>query len=138
MGYRSEVAFCLRVKEPEQFVALAKVNAGDALKEMLDNMYYFEDHQKTKYIMFKHNYWKWYNDSEKALAELMGLAENYDKDFACRFARSGESLDDAQEEAFGEQGWDLEYPYITRAVEVGVLDEDLKPIIEKEKEDASA
>ena len=138
MGYRSEVAFCLRVKEPEQFVALAKVNAEDALKEMLDNMYYFEDHQKTKYIMFKHNYWKWYADSEKALAELMGLAENYDEDFACRFARSGESLDDAQEEAFGEQGWDLEYPYITRAVEVGVLDEDLKPIIEKEKEDASA
>lgn len=138
MGYRSEVAFCLRVKEPEQFVALARVNAEDALKEMLDNMYYFEDHQKTKYIMFKHNYWKWYADSEKALAELMGLAENYDKDFACRFARSGENLDDAQEEAFGEQGWDLEYPYIVRAVEVGVLDEDLKPIIEKEKEDASA
>lgn len=138
MGYRSEVAFCLRVKEPEKFIALAKVNATDVIKEMLENMYYYEDHQKIKYIMFKHNYWKWYDDSERALADLMELAEDYDPEFACRFARSGENLDDAQEEAFGEQGWDLEYPYITRAVECGVLDEDLKPIIEKEKEDASA
>ena len=138
MGYRSEVAFCLRVKEPEQFIALAKVNAEDALKEMLDNMYYFEDHQKTKYIMFKHNYWKWYEDSEKAFAELMELAENYDKDFACRFARSGENVEDIQEEAFGEDAWDLEYPYVVKTLETGTLDDDLTPVIKKEKEDASA
>jgi hypothetical protein len=137
MGYRSEVAFCLRVKEPEQFVALTRVNAEDALKEMLDNMYYYEDHQKIKYILFTHNYWKWYDDSEKAFAELMELAKNYDKDFACKFARVGENADDIEEEAFGDDGWDLEYPYVVRTLEVGVLPEDLTPIIEKEKEDAS-
>jgi hypothetical protein len=63
MGYRSEVAFCLRVKEPEQFVALTRVNAEDALKEMLDNMYYMEGADEVDYILFTHNYWKWYDDS---------------------------------------------------------------------------
>ena len=138
MGYRSEVAFCLRVKEPEQFVALTRVNAEDALKEMLDNMYYYEDHKKIKYILFTHNYWKWYDDSEKAFAELMELAENYDENFACRFARVGENADDIEEEAFGDDGWDLEYPYVVRTLEVGVLPKDLTPIIEKEKENVSA
>ncbi len=138
MGYRSEVAFCLRVKEPEQFVALTRVNAEDALKEMLDNMYYYEDHEKIKYILFTHNYWKWYDDSEKAFAELMELAKNYDKDFACKFARVGENADDIEEEAFGDDGWDLEYPYVVRTLEVGVLPKDLTPIIKKEKENVSA
>lgn len=138
MGYRSEVAFCLRVKEPEQFVALAKVNAEDALKEMLDNMYYIEGEGDLTYILFTHNYWKWYEDSEKAFAELMELAENYDKDFACRFARSGENVEDIQEEAFGEDAWDLEYPYVVKTLETGTLDDDLTPVIKKEKEDASA
>jgi hypothetical protein len=138
MGYRSEVAFCLRVKKPEQFVALTRVNAEDALKEMLDNMYYYEDDKKIKYILFTHNYWKWYDDSEKAFAELMELAKNYDKDFACKFARVGENADDIEEEAFGDDGWYLEYPYVVRMLEVGVLPEDLTPIIEKEKENVSA
>lgn len=138
MGYRSEVAFCLRVKEPEKFIALAKIDANDVLKEMLDNMYYYEDHQKIKYIMFKHGHWKWYDDSDRALTDLMELAENYDEEYACRFARIGEETDDIQEEAFGEYGWDLEHPYVVCQLETGVKDEDLKPIIEKEKEDASA
>jgi hypothetical protein len=138
MGYRSEVAFCLRVKEPEQFIALTRVNAEDALKEMLDNMYYMEGADEVDYILFTHNYWKWYGDSEKAFAELMGLAENYDEDFACKFARVGENADDIEEEAFGEDGWDLEYPYVVRTLEVGVKSEFLKPVIEKEKEDVSA
>ena len=138
MGYRSEVAFCLRVKEPEQFVALARVNAEDALKEMLDNMYYIEGEGDLTYILFTHNYWKWYGDSEKAFAGLMEMAKNYDEDFACKFARVGEETNDMEEEAFGDDGWDLEYPYVVRTLEVGVLPEDLTPIIEKEKEDASA
>ena len=117
MGYRSEVAFCLRVKEPEQFVALAKVNAEDALKEMLDNMYYIEGEGDLTYILFTHNYWKWYEDSEKALAGLMEMAKNYDEDFACRFARVGEETNDMEEEAFGEDGWDLEFPCVMRGLD---------------------
>lgn len=138
MGYRSEVAFCLRVKEPEKFIALVKVNADDVIKEMLDNMYYFDDGLGGKLIMFKHGYWKWYDDSEQAFGDLMNMAKDYDEEFACRFARSGENVEDIQEEAFGDEGWDLEYPYVVKTLEVGIKDEALKPIIEKEKEDASA
>ena len=139
MGYRSEVAFCLRVKEPEQFVALAKVNAEDALKEMLDNMYYIEGEGDLTYILFTHNYWKWYEDSEKALAGLMEMAKNYDEDFACRFARVGEETNDMEQEAFGDDGWDLEFPCVMRGLDLGVARaENLTPIIEKEKENVSA
>lgn len=138
MGYRSEVAFCLRVKEPEKFIALVKVNANDVIKEMLDNMYYFDDGLGGKLIMFKHGYWKWYDDSEQAFGDLIEMARHYDEEFACRFARSGENVEDIQEEAFGDEGWDLEYPYVVKTLEVGIKDEALKPIIEKEKEDASA
>ncbi len=138
MGYRSEIAFYLRVKEPEKFIALAKIDANDTLKEMLNNMYYYEDHQKIKYILFKHSHWKWYDDSERAFNDLMEMAENYDEEFACRFARIGEEISDIEEDAYGNDGWDLEYPYVTAEVSTGVADEDLKPIIEKEKEDASA
>ena len=137
MGYRSEIAFCLRVKEPEKFIALAKIDANDTLKEMLDNMYYYEDHQKIKYILFKHNYWKWYDESERAFRDLMEMAESYDEDFACRFARVGDDITDIEDQEFGED-CDLEYPYVTAEVSTGVADEDLKPIIEKEKEDVSA
>jgi hypothetical protein len=136
MGYRSEVAFCLRVKEPEQFVALARVNAEDALKEMLDNMYYIEGEGDLTYILFTHNYWKWYEDSERAFKRLVELAENYDDEFACRFARSGEEASDIEEEAYGDCGWDLEYPYVVRQLELGVKAEELTDII-KEAEHAT-
>jgi len=139
MGYRSEVAFCLRVKEPKQFVALARVNAEDALKEMLDNMYYVEGADDVDYILFTHNYWKWYEDSEKAFAGLMEMAKNYDEEFACKFARVGEEANDIEEEDFGEDGWELEFPCVMRGLDLGVAKaEDLTPIIEKENENASA
>lgn len=131
MGYRSAVAFCLRVKEPEKFIALAKLKADDTLKEMLDNMYYIND-GGTQRILFQHNYWKWYDESERAFHSLLSMAENYDEDFACRFARSGENLEDAEEEAYGEMGWDLDYPYVVRAVEIGVKPEQLQKIIKEE------
>lgn len=137
MGYRSEVAFCLKVKEPEKFIALARIEANDALKEMLDNMYYIDGVEGARYILFKHNYWKWYDDSELAFHKLLSLAENYDEEFACRYARFGENVDDVQEDAYGDDGWDLEYPYVVQTIEVGVRDEDLIKII-KEEENATS
>jgi hypothetical protein len=119
------------VKEPEKFIALAKIDANDTLKEMLNNMYYFEDHQNIKYILFKNSHWKWYDESERAFNDLMGMAEDYDEEFACRFARIGEEIADIEEDAYGE-GWDLEHPYVTAELSTGVADEDLKPIIEGE------
>ena len=135
MGYRSEVAFCLRVKEPEKFIALAKIDANDTLKEMLNNMYYFED-EGEKMIIFKHRYWKWYEESQRAFADLMSMAKDYDEGFACKFARLGDDITDIEDEEFGE--CDLTYPCVVAEVDVGIKDEFLKPIIEKEKEDASA
>ena len=68
----------------------------------------------------------------------MNMAEEYDPDFACRFARIGEEADDLIEESFGECGWDLDYPYVVRLVEVGFDPDTAKKLIEEEKEDASA
>ena len=138
MGYRSEVAFCLRVKEPEKFLALVKVSANDVIKEMLDNMYYVEDSDGADCLLFTHNYWKWYSESESAFSDLMNMARDYDEDFACKFVRIGEEANDVENEVFGENGWDLGYPCLVQHVDIGCNTEDLKPIIEKEKEDASA
>ena len=98
MGYRSEVAFCLRVKEPEKFLALVKVNADDVIKEMLDNMYYVEDSDGSDCLLFTHNYWKWYSESESAFSDLMNMARDYDEDFACKFVRIGEEANDVENE----------------------------------------
>lgn len=135
MGYRSEVAFCLQVKEPEKFVALAKLKADAVLKEMLDNMYYMPDGGVT-YILFTVDYWKWYEDSQNAFRDLMKMAEDYDEDFACRFVRVGDNSDDVEEECFGEMGWDLYYPYVSRRVELGTDPQQLKKVI-KEEENAT-
>ena len=133
MGYRSEVAFCLRVKEPEQFVALMKLKEDQVIKEFLEYMWL-----NNNLLYFHHHHWKWYEDSEKALAGLMEMAKNYDEYFACRFARVGEEADDLIEESFGECGWDLDYPYVVRHLEVGFDSTYAKKLIEKEKEDVSA
>lgn len=125
MGYRSDVSFCLRVKEPEKFVALMKLKEDEVLKEMLDCMYALDE-----YLVFHHHYWKWYEDSEKTFGDLMNMAEEYDSDFACRFARYGEESDDVQEEAFGENGWDLDYPYVVRHLEIGFNPAEAKKLTE--------
>ena len=133
MGYRSDVSFCLQVKDPEQFVALMKLKDDEVLKEMLDCMWLSED-----LLHFHHHHWKWYPDSEQAFGDLMNMAEKYDPDFACRFARVGENADDVIEESFGEGGWDLDYPYVVRHLEVGFDSTYAKKLIEEEKEDVSA
>ena len=141
MGYRSEVAFCLRVKEPEKFIALAKVNPNDVLKEMLDNMYYANvscSDCEVLCILFKHNYWKWYDDSDQAFLDLIEMARHYDEEYMCKFVRVGENVDDVQEDEFGEDAWKLDFPHVIRTIEIGVLDEDLKPINQEEKENVSA
>jgi len=132
MGYRSDVSFCLQVKDPEKFVALMKLKADEVLKEMLDCMWLNED-----LLHFHHQHWKWYDDSEKAFNDLMNMAEEYDPEFACRFARVGEEAGDIEEEAFGDGGWDLDYPYVVRHLDVGFDSTYAKKLIEEEKEDVN-
>jgi len=118
MGYRSDVSFCLQVKEPEKFVALMKLTDNEVIKEFLDCMW-LDENEGEGLLHFHHNFWKWYEDSERAFTDLMSMAEDYDADFACRIARVGEEADDVVEEAFGENGWDLDYPYVVRHLDVG-------------------
>lgn len=133
MGYRSDVSFCLQVKEPDKFVALMKLKEDPVVKEFLTCMW-LDD----RYLLhFHHPHRKWYDDSEKTFSNLMSMAEEYDLDFACRFARIGEEANDIEEEAFGEGGWDLDYPYVVRRVEVGFDPNHTKKLIEEEIKDAS-
>ena len=128
MGYRSEVGFCLQVKEPEKFVALLKLRTDEVIKEMMQYMYL--DNQNL--IHFHHTYWKWYEDSQKVLDEIMKMAENYDEDYAGKFARFGEESDDIEEDAWGDCGWDLDYPYVVRSLELGFNPKEAKKITEEE------
>ena len=128
MGYRSEVSFCLQVKNPEVFIGLMKVKDDEMLNAFLANMYLVEGS-----IHFYADSWKWYPDSEKTFSELMNMAEKYDEDFACKFARIGEETDDTEDQAFGEGGWDLEFPYTVRQLEVGFDCSNLNSLISEEE-----
>ena len=128
MGYRSEVGFCLQVKEPDKFVALLKVKANDVIKEMMQYMYLEEG-----LIHFYHDYWKWYDESEKAMDDIMEMAEAYDNEYAGKFARHGEETADVEEDAWGEDGWELEYPYTITRLELGFNPNKAKKILEEEE-----
>jgi hypothetical protein len=125
MGYRSEVSFCLQVKEPEKFVALMKLKDDEVIKDFLTCMWL-----DGELLHFRSNYWKWYDDSDRAFNDLMAMAQKYDEEYACRFARVGEEIADLHEEAFGEYGWDLDFPYVVRTLEVGFDEEHAKKLIE--------
>lgn len=126
MGYRSVVAFCMEVKEPEKFVALLKIKTDPVIREILEHTYIDEENL----LHFYADHWKWYSESETALTEIMNMAGDYDENFKARFARYGEETDDMHEEAFGEDGWDLDYPYITRSIELGIDPESTKKVLE--------
>lgn len=126
MGYRSVAAFCLSVKEPEKFVALLKTKDDKVTNEMLQYMYL----DVEGLIHFYVDHWKWYEESETAFSGIMNMAQEYDGDMSCRFARYGEEMDDVHEEAFGDLGWDLDYPYIVRSMEIGYDPNTAKKVLE--------
>jgi hypothetical protein len=114
MGYRSEVSFCLKVKDPEKFKGLMLIKDDPIINEFLENMVLVGGE-----FYFYSQHWKWYPDSEKAFLNLLNMAEDYDEEFACKFARIGEESDDIEDQAFGDDGWDLEYPHTVRSLELG-------------------
>lgn len=124
MGYRSHVSFCIQTKEPEAFVALLKIEGNEVINEFLDNMWLASD----GILYFESDHWKWYEESERALYRVVELGEDYDKDFAVRFARVGEETDDIHEESWGDGGWDLEFPIVIRTVESGFLKDQSKKV----------
>ena len=134
MGYRSEVGFCIEfTKDPEEFIALMKVDGREIFKDFLQYMYIEELPKPTPeeevpfgYLHFYHNHWKWYEDSVTGLHDLINMAEDFDENFKAKFVRIGEEADDSEEEWFNDDNYELEYPYMVRAVEMSVKLENLK------------
>jgi len=138
MGYRSEVGFFIQFhKDPEEFVALMKVDGRDIFKDFMRYMYIEKYPEPTVQVdvpvggvHFHHNHWKWYEDSQVGFTELLDMAENYDENFKAKFARTGEESDDTEEDWFNDDGYELEYPYVVRTVETGIKLENLKKVSE--------
>jgi hypothetical protein len=138
MGYRSEVGFCIEfTKDPEEFIALMKVDGRDIFKDFLRFMYVenypepiLEEDAPVGGVHFFHNHWKWYDDSTTGLHDLIQMAEDFDENFKAKFVRIGEESDDVEEEWFNDDNYELEYPYMVRAVETGVKLEKLKKVEE--------
>jgi hypothetical protein len=139
MGYRSEVGFFIEFnKDPEEFIALMKVDGRDIFKDFMRYMYIemypepiLEVDAPVGGVHFYHNHWKWYDDSKNGFTELLEMAENYDENFKAKFSRTGEESDDVEEEWFNDDHYELEYPYVVRMVETGIKLDKLKKVSEE-------
>lgn len=139
MGYRSEVGFFIEfTKDPDEFIALMKVDGRDIFKYFMRYMYieYYKDRPAEEDdpkggVHFYHNHWKWYEDSQNGFTDLLNMAEHYDENFKAKFARTGEESDDTEEEWFNDDGYELEYPYVVRMVETAMDLAKLKKVSEE-------
>lgn len=134
MGYRSEIGFCIEfTKDPEEFIALMKVDGRDMFKQFLEYMYIEElpsptpeEEEPYGYVHFYHNHWKWYADCQTGFTDLLQMAEDFDDKFKAKFVRIGEESDDIEEEWFNDDNYELEYPCVERSVALAVKLENLK------------
>ena len=137
MGYRSQVGFCIEfTKDPEEFIALMRVDGQDVFKDFLRYMYVQNYDAKTEddavgAVHFYHDHWKWYDDSQNGFTDLINMAEDFDEDFKAKFVRIGEESDDNEEEWFNDDHYELEYPYMVRNVESGFKLDQLKRVEEE-------
>ena len=139
MGYRSQVGFFIEfTKDPEEFIALMKLDGREIFKDFLRFMYVEnypepaqEEDEPIGGVHFFHEHWKWYGESEIGFTELLQVAENFDKNFKAKFARTGEESDDITEDWFNDDHYELEYPYVVRAVETGMNLSKLKKVEEE-------
>lgn len=131
MGYRSDVAFAIKTEKPidglyallkivepddeEQFSSQSMDEVIDTYKEIVSRLRVYKS---KNMITFYASHWKWYSDCQSAYGFILDVATNYDNDVAVRFARIGESTDDIEEDAHGDYGWDLDYPYVVRSLEM--------------------
>jgi hypothetical protein len=131
MGYRSDIAFAIQTEKPiEGLHAILKIaeftrdttepftntqEVNDAFKDIVSHL---RVHKDKNLMTFYVTQWKWYSDCQCAHGFLMDLAGNYDNDFCAKFVRIGETADDVEEDAWGDAGWDLDYPYVVRRIEL--------------------
>ena len=119
MGYRSEVAYVITFKDTptkQQWVALTKLNAqfNKALKECnhVDNL-------EKDYISAHFRDVKWYDgyeDVDMHMHMLDSISEDEPDGVNARFIRIGESSDDAQDDAYGEDGYSIDL-YLSRVID---------------------
>ena len=93
MGYRSQVGFCIEfTKDPEEFIALMRVDGQDVFKDFLRYMY-VQDYEievedgAVGCVHFYHDHWKWYDEYQKGFTDLINMAEDFDEDFKAKFVR---------------------------------------------------
>jgi hypothetical protein len=136
MGYRSEIAFAIKTEKPiEGLYAILKIaepnreatqpftskhEAVSAFNEIVGCLRVFK---KRNMLTFYGNQWKWYGDCVEAYNHLTELAVNYDNDVLIKFAKVGEELEDLEESGVGEDWYELDYPYVSRSLEI---DEDFQ------------
>lgn len=137
MGYRSEVAYVIKFGDQEKldtFVALQLTKANGLVNESLKELRQIETTGDMQYLFFYAADVKWYDDYADVQVhhKFMEEAVEMFDDCAWVFLRCGEQADDIQEEADGEDGWDLcDFITISRPtinVDVG----NTKPVINEE------
>ena len=133
MGYRSDVSFCIQIKEVEEFVALMKVDNRDIFRDFMRFMWiddYKDDNGRGR-LHFHCSGWKWYDESQAGLQDLLDMADNFDNDYKAKLARVGEEPDDYEEEWWNDDDYELDAPYVVRYVDTDFNKEKAKPVLEQ-------
>jgi hypothetical protein len=133
MGYRSDVSFCIQVKDVEEFVALMKVDGRDIFKDFMRYMVIedYKDSNGRGRLHFHHDHWKWYEESVNGLTDLLDMADNFDNDYKAKLARVGEEQDDNEEEYYNDDDYELECPRIVRYTDTDFNKDTAKPVLEQ-------
>lgn len=131
MGYRSDVAFAIRTEKPiEGLYAILKIaeptkdstepftKTEEVISAFAEIVRKMRVHKDRNMITFYANQWKWYGDCVSAYEHITELALSYDKDVNMKIAKVGEELGDLIEEGTGECWYELDYPFISRSLEI--------------------
>jgi len=119
MGYRSEVAYVIQFKDIEtkqKYVALNKLNAK--FNGALQECNHVDDMEKT-YISAHFQDVKWYDgydDVDMHMEMLQAISEGEPDGVSARFIRIGESSDDCQDDAYGEDGYGIDL-WLSRVID---------------------
>ena len=135
MGYRSDVAYCIRFECDDNtrrdhtfytFLAEAKARPDTALCFTADGHWQVEVDEAKRRLTFAASNVKWYEDTfeeVKCHMALLELARDYEKDkmfhagesaISCKFARIGEEVEDIEE--WSTEGYCYDEPYVTRQI----------------------
>ena len=119
MGYRSEVAYVIQFKDiqtKKEWVALKVLD--NTHKKALDECNFVDDMTKD-YISAYFDWVKWYDgyeDVDMHTRLLEAITEEEPEGVNARFVRIGENNDDADDLAYGDDGYNIEL-YLSRSID---------------------